>query len=36
MNKMEYVEELRLDEDWGALSDEELEEILDFVLDDLE
>lgn len=36
MNKMEYVEELRLDEDWDALSDEELEEILDFVLDDLE
>ena len=36
MNKMEYVEELRLDEDWDTLSDEELEEILDFVLDDLE
>ena len=36
MNKMEYVEELRLDEDWDALSDEELEEILDFVLEDLE
>lgn len=36
MNKMEYVEQLRLDEDWDTLSDEELEEILDFVLDELE
>ena len=36
MNKMEYVEELRLDEDWDALSDEELEEILEFALEDLE
>lgn len=32
----EYVEEIRLDEDWDTLSDEELEEILDFVLDELE
>ena len=36
MNKMEYVEQLRLDEDWDTLSDEELEEILEFVLEDLE
>lgn len=33
---MEYVEEIRLDADWDTLSDEELEEILDFVLDELE
>lgn len=33
---MEYVEEIRLDTDWDTFSDEELEEILDFVLDELE
>lgn len=33
---MEYVEEIRLDADWDAFSDEELEEILEFVLEDLE
>ena len=33
---IEYVEEIRLDTDWDMFSDEELEEILDFVLDELE
>ena len=33
---MEYVEEIRFDTDWDTFSDEELEEILDFVLDELE
>lgn len=36
IDKMEYVEEIRLDTDWDTFSDEELEEVLDFVLDELE
>lgn len=32
----EYVEEIRLDTDWDTFSDEELEEILEFALEDLE
>ena len=32
----EYVEEIKLDVDWDTFSDEELEEILEFVLEDLE
>lgn len=33
---IEYVEEIRLDTDWDTFSDEELEEILEFALEDLE
>lgn len=33
---IEYVEEIRLDADWDIFSDEELEEILEFALEDLE
>ena len=32
----EYGEEIRLDTDWDTFSDEELEEILEFALEDLE
>ena len=32
----EYVEEIRLDTDWDTFSDEELEEFLEFALEDLE